>query len=290
MPKCATACVVTFQESIERARADADGLAAKARQAPEPELAELYAFTCAGAAAAVTIAKASRFQDALTPAQFAHAHVHLAEYVARLRAIIKGTHLLRRWPTTPGTTLAQFVGDSALVVAIEFAEGVYAASAWALGWISSHGQYPPEVADRVVSEPNVDPAIAAWLAATAEELRAHTLPPVDNWVGWKLDRDAARIWSLIDDEYRRAMQPPEPHEESFNTARLRELTTLTDSKTLGKYVKLAGVKTPGRGHKNHRYSLAELCKILKAIIAHSVESKVRTACQNALRDYCKNGK
>ncbi|MCL2648122.1 MAG: hypothetical protein FWD61_14110 [Phycisphaerales bacterium] len=57
--------------------------------------------------------------------------------------------------------------------------------------------------------------------------------------------------------------------------------------TLRKYAKLAGVKTPGRGKRNHRYSEHDVRKILQYIIDHTSEYAMKGRCQKALEKLSK---
>lgn len=52
--------------------------------------------------------------------------------------------------------------------------------------------------------------------------------------------------------------------------------------TLNSYAKKAGVKTPGRGKRNHRYSLAEVKSILDCIVRNCNTTDTRQQCESAL--------
>jgi len=52
--------------------------------------------------------------------------------------------------------------------------------------------------------------------------------------------------------------------------------------TLNEYAKVAGVKTPGRGKRNHRYSADEVLTILQHIIAITNDGAMKQRCQDAL--------
>jgi hypothetical protein len=54
--------------------------------------------------------------------------------------------------------------------------------------------------------------------------------------------------------------------------------------TLNRYAKLAGVPTPGRGRKNHRYSFTDTSRILETIIKQTPEGKFAENCENALQE------
>jgi hypothetical protein len=53
--------------------------------------------------------------------------------------------------------------------------------------------------------------------------------------------------------------------------------------TLNKYAKLAKVPTPGVGCRNHRYSRADIIRILETITGETPEVKLAENCGNALR-------
>jgi len=72
----------------------------------------------------------------------------------------------------------------------------------------------------------------------------------------------------------------------FTVASLRQMTGLENT-ALNKYAKKAGVKTPGRGQKNHKYSSADVRAILEVILENATEKKVLTKCREALRDLTK---
>lgn len=54
--------------------------------------------------------------------------------------------------------------------------------------------------------------------------------------------------------------------------------------TLNTYAKKAGVKTPGRGKRNHRYTHDDVCKILNSMIKFSSDQAMIGRCQQALSD------
>lgn len=74
-----------------------------------------------------------------------------------------------------------------------------------------------------------------------------------------------------------------PHKEDYNTAALREMTGLENA-SLNKYAKQAGVATPGRGRRDHRYSKEDVQAILKVILSESSEKKVHQRCQTSLEN------
>ena len=52
--------------------------------------------------------------------------------------------------------------------------------------------------------------------------------------------------------------------------------------TLNHYAKLAGIRTPGRGKRNHRYNADEVRQILRAIIDSTGDRAVKDRCRHAL--------
>lgn len=195
---------VTFQRSIDRARAEVASFMDDAGNAARPEIEVPYRLTSAAFAIAIEIAKAARFDDALTPVQLVYGYGRLAAFLDRLDPLLRTPGMWDRWPTTPGTTFAQFSGASALVVAAQFSEAIRTAVLVSLGYSITHGKFPRPIRDWVVSEPGADPAIAEWLSRAVEHLRTRTVPPADKWSGWEMDRDFGRLLTLLDDEYRRA--------------------------------------------------------------------------------------
>jgi hypothetical protein len=114
------------------------------------------------------------------------------------------------------------------------------------------------------------------LGAARAELPDHYRSAI--WEGEKT------IWRLkaradLDPQLRAAASPQK--ETSYTVAALRDMTGLENT-ALNKYAKLAGVPTPPRGKRNHRYTSAQVRAILKTIIASCTESAVVAQCQIAL--------
>ncbi|MBI5866585.1 MAG: hypothetical protein HZB38_19130 [Planctomycetes bacterium] len=55
-----------------------------------------------------------------------------------------------------------------------------------------------------VSDADPHAAILAWRELTAEEIRTRTLPPLDKWALWEMNRDLAAVESRLRDECDRA--------------------------------------------------------------------------------------
>jgi len=68
---------------------------------------------------------------------------------------------------------------------------------------------------------------------------------------------------------------------SYSVAELMEMTNLGNT-SLNKYAKHAGVETPERGKKNHRYSTADAVTILEVILKHASYKKVKMRCKTSL--------
>jgi hypothetical protein len=75
---------------------------------------------------------------------------------------------------------------------------------------------------------------------------------------------------------------PAQSSRKFTVAALRDLTGLRNA-ALNRYAKLAGVRTPRRGERIFCYSLADVRRILDAIITHSSEKALLAHCRTALR-------
>jgi hypothetical protein len=68
---------------------------------------------------------------------------------------------------------------------------------------------------------------------------------------------------------------------TYTIAAVLELAGVSDS-TLTRYAKRAGVQTPQRGKRNHRYSADEVRAILQAIIDNTSERAMKERCREAL--------
>jgi hypothetical protein len=189
--------------AMKQARADADELRLKARLKPQPELGELYVHICAAFEPACEIAKMSRKSDYLLPWQFVYAQTKLEEHLGRVEALVLASDVLTRWPATPGTTFSWKAGDSALEVALLFSRAVHMATVVARTQsVGMLGRKPPELR---ISEPDPDPKVVAWHAATVKELQDHTLQPLPAWPVWEITRDMGKMGSLLADEYERTI-------------------------------------------------------------------------------------
>ncbi len=196
---------VTLGASWTRAREDALELIDRHKGAPDPEAVRLCELVFAAADSALTIALATRFDDAMSPSQFANGALHLTAYVDAA-ARLDGSDAWTRWPDTLEQTLAQFAEDSALLALFRFARAVETAVVVALGTSRTHGEYPPRIANLVVSEPHVGPKIEAWRDRALDEIRAHTLPSPTEWSGWKMRRDVQRVAGVARDELKRVVE------------------------------------------------------------------------------------
>ena len=93
--------------------------------------------------------------------------------------------------------------------------------------------------------------------------------------------DALATWCAAT---RSISHPPKAIAESapaVTVAGLRQMTGLANA-TLNKYAKMAGVPTPSRGKRSHRYSIPEVRAIVQAVIAHTSEGAILNRCRNAL--------
>jgi hypothetical protein len=71
--------------------------------------------------------------------------------------------------------------------------------------------------------------------------------------------------------------------DSFSPCELRQLIGVSANR-LNIYAKAAGVKTPGRGKKNFRYTREDAITVLKHVRKTATEDTVREQCIAALRD------
>ena len=60
-----------------------------------------------------------------------------------------------------------------------------------------------------------------------------------------------------------------------------EMAGVSDT-TLNRYAKLAGIKTPQRGKRNHRYSAEEVRAMLQAIVDNTSDRAMKERCREAL--------
>jgi hypothetical protein len=70
---------------------------------------------------------------------------------------------------------------------------------------------------------------------------------------------------------------------TYTVAAVREMTRLSNT-ALNRYTRRAKVATPGRGKRNHRYSIEDVRKILQTIIDSSSERKLLSECRKALQN------
>ncbi|MEP0846416.1 MAG: hypothetical protein HRF50_06285 [Phycisphaerae bacterium] len=77
--------------------------------------------------------------------------------------------------------------------------------------------------------------------------------------------------------------PSVPKTPTYTVAALRDMTGLENT-ALNRYAKRAKVKTPARGERDFKYTLADVRAILQTIIAHTAEDKLRDRCKTALRN------
>jgi len=73
--------------------------------------------------------------------------------------------------------------------------------------------------------------------------------------------------------------------KSYTVAALVNLTD-ADSRTLNRYAKRAGVKTPGPGKRNHTYTLDEARQILEAMAQYCTQQTMRGKAERALQCIC----
>jgi hypothetical protein len=76
--------------------------------------------------------------------------------------------------------------------------------------------------------------------------------------------------------------PPNPRQD-YSVATVREMIGASDS-TLNTYAKMAGVSTPSRGKKNHRYTISEVRSILQKIIHEASNRSLLSRCKQALSE------
>ena len=58
----------------------------------------------------------------------------------------------------------------------------------------------------------------------------------------------------------------------------------TTSKTVNKYAKAAGIATPGRGKRNHRYSDGDLLGICRQVRSDSSDAMLVSRCKELLEE------
>lgn len=68
---------------------------------------------------------------------------------------------------------------------------------------------------------------------------------------------------------------------NFSVAQIKKMTGLSDT-TINNYAKLAGVVTPGRGKRNHRYSETDVIRILQCIVEKSDSPFIIERCSTEL--------
>jgi hypothetical protein len=69
--------------------------------------------------------------------------------------------------------------------------------------------------------------------------------------------------------------------QTYLAGAVAEMAGVSDT-TLNRYAKLAGVPTPQRGKRNHRYSADEVRAILQAMIGKTSDRKMKGRCRQAL--------
>lgn len=69
--------------------------------------------------------------------------------------------------------------------------------------------------------------------------------------------------------------------KTYTVAAVLEMAGVSDT-TLNRYAKLAGIKTPQRGKRNHRYSADEVRAMLQAIIDTTSDRAMKERCAAAL--------
>lgn len=72
-----------------------------------------------------------------------------------------------------------------------------------------------------------------------------------------------------------------PATRTYSVADVCDMAGTSDA-TVHKYARKAGVNTPARGQRNHRYTGSEVRSILRAIIDHSGNCGTRERCRRAL--------
>jgi hypothetical protein len=96
------------------------------------------------------------------------------------------------------------------------------------------------------------------------------------------EADAICIAYEIEFAARHAIAAPVSTPSSGHTiASILEETGLSNS-TINKYAKLAGVRTPGPGKKNHPYTSQERTQILQTIVGKCTKQTVITKCKRLL--------
>jgi len=96
-----------------------------------------------------------------------------------------------------------------------------------------------------------------------------------------LDRQAILRRGAIGKGAERDSRPAQSPRK-FTVTALRELTGLKNA-ALHRYAELAEVCTPRRGQRNFCYSVADVRKILNAIVANTSEEPLVAQCRTALR-------
>jgi len=128
-----------------------------------------------------------------------------------------------KWPNIP-TTFGQYqhAGDSALQVALSFADTV--SSAVAFGRLKGMQKHIDQL------RPMMSTDLVAWMKATRNELESHTLD-LANWPRAAILRDASLIHRSIEAEFQTATKSVTPNDQR-NDWLLREFLLGTGLKTI----------------------------------------------------------
>lgn len=201
---------VTYAEIERRARKEA-GLIREAQQNADCELADLFAVGCELFEREVEILRGLRGTPSMRPNELVSSFLRLEELLSRARKL--GSAKLSLWPRTPATQFAQFSEDSALHVVLRVAEAIVGALGWTRLGANDREKLPDGSAPFpmghqhstiIVSEAAPNSAIVAWLDLSIEEIQQRTLPPLDRWAIWEMNRDIDGLASKLRDERSRA--------------------------------------------------------------------------------------
>lgn len=208
---------VTYAEIERRASQEADQLIQEAARNVEFPLCGLYSVVCDLHRYVVEILRGTRGAPPMQPNHFVSSFLRLHELLRRAKEL--APQKLHLWPTTHATQFAQFSEDSAMHIILRVADSLSGAIGWTKLGANDKVKLPdgsvpfPLGHDRptiIISEVKPHPAIVAWLDLSVEEIRTHTLPALDKWTLWEMNRDIAGIESKLRDEHRRAIESAHP--------------------------------------------------------------------------------
>lgn len=224
---------VSYAEIVRRAKKEVDEVIQQAQLDTDLELYDLWVVGCVLHGYVVDILRKTRGSPS-TPSAFVSTYLRLEEFSRRAKKL--ATEKLHLWPKTPATSFAQFSEDSAMHIVLHLAQALVGA----IGWTRLGANDAAPLADgRVpfpmghqpsmipISESDPHPAIEAWQKLSIEEIRTRTLPSLEKWALWEMNRDIAGIESKLRDEFRRAVQARHSREPSVETFPPNRLSSAT---------------------------------------------------------------